>query len=210
MVSKTRDRLIEVARQLFVRKGVDNTTMLDIATASDRGRRTLYTYFRNKREIHQAVIEKEGEQAVATEREIERSDRPASEKLREILMARYRAMRCETNPRSYDARQLMVLLEGKRGGKIRRIASIKEYEIFRSVLDQGVASGEFCPEIASKIGSVVVLMLLGLDSASSERLQDIVGVTRDEAYAQAVDCIVHSISTGSVSDSATSIENHTI
>ena len=68
MVSKTRDRLIEVARQLFARKGVENTTMLDIAAASDRGRRTLYTYFRNKREIHQAVIEREGEQAVARER----------------------------------------------------------------------------------------------------------------------------------------------
>ncbi len=41
MVSKTRERLIEVARQLFVRKGVENTTMLDIANASDKGRRTL-------------------------------------------------------------------------------------------------------------------------------------------------------------------------
>ena len=40
MVSKTRDRLIEVARQLFARKGVENTTMLDIAAASDRGRST--------------------------------------------------------------------------------------------------------------------------------------------------------------------------
>ena len=59
MVSKTRERLIEVARQLFVRKGVENTTMLDIANASDKGRRTIYTYFKNKREIHQAVIERE-------------------------------------------------------------------------------------------------------------------------------------------------------
>ena len=46
MVSKTRERLIEVARQLFARKGVENTTMLDIANASDKGRRTIYTYFK--------------------------------------------------------------------------------------------------------------------------------------------------------------------
>ena len=88
MVSKTRDRLIEVARQLFARKGVENTTMLDIAAASDRGRRTLYTYFRNKREIHQAVIEREGEQAVARERAVQLSDLTAREKLRSILFAR--------------------------------------------------------------------------------------------------------------------------
>ena len=55
MALKTRDKLIEVARQLFAHKGVENTTMLDIANASEKGRRTIYTYFKNKREIHQAV-----------------------------------------------------------------------------------------------------------------------------------------------------------
>ena len=56
MVKKTRDRFIEVARSLFARKGVENTTMNDIATASDKGRRTIYTYFKSKREIFNAVI----------------------------------------------------------------------------------------------------------------------------------------------------------
>ena len=46
MVSKTRDILIEVARQLFARKGIENTTMNDIAEASDKGRRTIYTYLK--------------------------------------------------------------------------------------------------------------------------------------------------------------------
>ncbi|MCI6877121.1 MAG: TetR family transcriptional regulator, partial [Parabacteroides sp.] len=41
-VSKTRERLVEVARQLFARSGVENTTMNDIAQASSKGRRTLY------------------------------------------------------------------------------------------------------------------------------------------------------------------------
>ena len=45
MVLKTRERLIEVARQLFTNKGIENTTMNDIANASDKGRRTIYTYF---------------------------------------------------------------------------------------------------------------------------------------------------------------------
>lgn len=46
MVTKTRDKLIEVARQLFAHKGIENTTMNDIASASEKGRRTIYTYFK--------------------------------------------------------------------------------------------------------------------------------------------------------------------
>lgn len=46
MAIKTREKLIEVARQLFARKGIENTTMNDIANASEKGRRTIYTYSR--------------------------------------------------------------------------------------------------------------------------------------------------------------------
>ena len=56
---KTRDMLMEKARQLFAKHGFENTTMNDIAEASQRGRRTLYTYFRNKKEIYDAVIASE-------------------------------------------------------------------------------------------------------------------------------------------------------
>ena len=58
-VSKTRAKLVDVARQLFAKNGVDNTTMNDIAVASTRGRRTLYTYFKSKEEIYIAVVESE-------------------------------------------------------------------------------------------------------------------------------------------------------
>jgi len=51
--------LIEVARQLFAEKGKKEITMNDIAEASKKGRRTLYTYFNNKEEIYKAVIDKE-------------------------------------------------------------------------------------------------------------------------------------------------------
>lgn len=45
-VLKTRAKLVDVARQLFAKKGVEATTMNDIALASKKGRRTLYTYFK--------------------------------------------------------------------------------------------------------------------------------------------------------------------
>ena len=58
-VSKTRTKLVDVARQLFAKKGVEDTTMNDIAVASKKGRRTLYTYFKSKEQIYMAVVESE-------------------------------------------------------------------------------------------------------------------------------------------------------
>ena len=55
-VSKTRAKLVDVARQLFAKNGVDDTTMNDIAVASKKGRRTLYTYFKSKEDIYMAVV----------------------------------------------------------------------------------------------------------------------------------------------------------
>ena len=60
-VQKTRAKLVDVARQLFAKKGVEETTMNDIAIASKKGRRTLYTYFKSKEQIYMAVVESEVE-----------------------------------------------------------------------------------------------------------------------------------------------------
>ena len=59
MVNKTRNKLLEVARHIFAKNGLENTTMNDIAVASGKGRRTLYTYFKSKEDIYFAVIEEE-------------------------------------------------------------------------------------------------------------------------------------------------------
>ena len=40
-VSKTKAKLVDVARQLFAKMGVENTTMNDIALASKKGERSI-------------------------------------------------------------------------------------------------------------------------------------------------------------------------
>lgn len=84
-ISKTKKNLIDVARQLFAKKGVEHTTMNDIAEASHRGRRTLYTYFSSKQDIYKAVIESELEVLYSRLDEVSRRILPADDKL--ILMA---------------------------------------------------------------------------------------------------------------------------
>ena len=80
-ITKTRQKLLEVARELFAHKGLEATTMNDIAAASGRGRRTLYTYFRNKEEIYYAVIEEELERLSEKMDEVASMDVEPEEKI---------------------------------------------------------------------------------------------------------------------------------
>lgn len=92
-ISKTRNNLIDVARQLFAKKGVENTTMNDIAEASKRGRRTLYTYFSSKDDIYKAVIESELDVLYGKLEEVVRRNLPADEKLILLTFTRLSAIK---------------------------------------------------------------------------------------------------------------------
>ena len=48
--------VVETARNLFAARGVENTTMEDIARAADYTRRTLYAYFKSRDEISLMVF----------------------------------------------------------------------------------------------------------------------------------------------------------
>ena len=190
MVSKTRERLIEVARQLFARKGVENTTMLDIANASDKGRRTIYTYFKNKREIHQAVIERESDQAVAREREILNGAHTAREKLEMILRTRFETLLCPASQKHTDSLPLLNLLEGSRVGKIRRLTALKEIQILTDIVEEGVRNGEFIPERAAHVVPLVVMMMMGVDNTAATTEIGVLGVSREETFEHAVKFIL--------------------
>ena len=87
-ISKTQDMLVSVARELFAENGFHNTTMNDIANASQKGRRTLYTYFKNKDEIYAAVIEKELSRAIEKLKAVVERDVNPERKLIEYIFTR--------------------------------------------------------------------------------------------------------------------------
>lgn len=87
-MSKTRILLVDVARQLFAKNGVDATTMNDIALASKKGRRTLYTYFKSKEDIYWAVIESELERLSQEMRKVAVKKISPDEKILELIYTR--------------------------------------------------------------------------------------------------------------------------
>ena len=84
-VSKTRAKLVDVARQLFAKRGVDDTTMNDIAVASKKGRRTLYTYFKSKEDIYMAVVESELEMLSDAMEQVAKKDITPDEKILKLI-----------------------------------------------------------------------------------------------------------------------------
>ena len=92
-VSKTKAKLVDVARQLFAKMGVENTTMNDIALASKKGRRTLYTYFKSKDEIYLAVVESELDILSDMMKRVAEKNISPDEKLLEMIYTRLDAVK---------------------------------------------------------------------------------------------------------------------
>lgn len=160
MVSKTREKLIDVARQLFAKYGIENTTMNDIANASDKGRRTIYTYFKNKRDIYNAVIERESEHLVTDLRAIAVSSLPPAEKLAAFLKRRFEIISDSVDRQ--ESLKSFFTFEYKRMGRIRRLASAKVNEILSLIIAEGVADGSFDETQTQRLTPVISTILHGV------------------------------------------------
>ncbi len=168
---KTRERLIDVARQLFNKKGIEKTTMNDIASASDKGRRTIYTYFKNKREIYNAVIERESELLVGALREIAQSPLPPVEKLEKFLSKRFEIIRDTVN--NYTRFRSLISFDSKRMQRVQHIASVKINEMLTQMLAQGVNEGTFDPAQVKRMNSMLQATIMGVDACYIQGLQNV-------------------------------------
>lgn len=160
MVSKTREKFIEVARQLFARKGVENTTMNDIASASSKGRRTIYTYFKSKTEIFNAVIETETDKILSRLRIILAKPIPADEKLREYVSERFDAMK-DIVGRNGSLRA-GFFRDVRKVERAQRMISAKEVALLREILEEGVAQDIFKISDVKKEAIIIIHSIQGL------------------------------------------------
>lgn len=161
MSNNTRSELIEVARQLFASKGYDNTTMNEIALQSDKGRRTLYTYFKSKTDVFMAVVDTETSRIIEKIEEILPLDIPADEKLKRYILCRLEQVK-DTVVRNGSLkadffRDIMKLEHA------RRRLDVRELSILRSILQQGINEGTFDIDNASVVAVTIHYALRGLD-----------------------------------------------
>ena len=160
-VSKTRTRLVDVARGLFAKQGLENTTMNDIAVASGKGRRTLYTYFKNKEDIYFAVIETELEHLSAQLSEVANKRMDLEEKLVEIIYVHLHSIKevvlRNGNLRAEFFRNIWMV------EKVRKKFDEDEIELFRKVYADGKADGEFDIEDVDLVADITHYCIKGLE-----------------------------------------------
>lgn len=169
-VLKTRAKLVDVARQLFAKKGVEATTMNDIAVASKKGRRTLYTYFKSKDQIYMAVVESELKMLSDTMDKVAKKPTVADEKILELItthldiikMAVYRngtlradffrdIWRVEAMRKHFDNNEIKLFREVLREGKEQGLFDIDNVEITADILHYCIKGIEV-PYIRGQIG----------------------------------------------------------
>ena len=140
-VQKTRAKLVDVARQLFAKNGVENTTMNDIALASKKGRRTLYTYFKSKEDIYMAVVESELDMLSDMMKRVAEKNISPDEKMIEMIYTRLDAVK-EVVFRNGTLRA-NFFRDIWRVEKVRKRFDAKEILLFKDVLREGVEKGVF-------------------------------------------------------------------
>ena len=160
-VSKTRAKLVDIARQLFARNGVNETTMNDIAVASQKGRRTLYTYFKSKEEIYMAVVESELEMLS------EALEKVASEKIAPDLKI---LKMIETH---LDTIKLIVRRNGTlrasffrdiwRVERVRRKFNLNEINLFKQILIEGKEQGLFNVDNVDILANILHYCIKGIE-----------------------------------------------
>jgi len=140
-ISKTRKLLVDVARQLFAKNGFESTTMNDIALSSGKGRRTLYTYFKNKEEIYYAVIQNELELLYERMEEVARKNIPPEEKMVQLIFTHLdvvkEAVYRNGNLRAEFFRNVWKV------ESVRKTFDKNEINLFRRIMNEGNDKGVF-------------------------------------------------------------------
>ncbi len=152
-------RRIEILRratEVFQRKGVQQTSMADIAQAVGVKREAIYYYFRNRREILLEIILPQSRTLHMNMQNILRSNRPSVEKLQAAI---------ENHLQQYDPRYLEMTValredhffkEDRRLSELRRVW--KNYTRgWEDLIREGQKNGELRAGIDPKVAAFGIL-----------------------------------------------------
>jgi AcrR family transcriptional regulator len=161
-VSKTRVLMVDVARRLFAQYGKENVTMNDIAVASGKGRRTLYTYFGSKDEVYLAVIENELDLMVERLQGVLRMPLSPEKKLEEYVFVHFEAVKeAITRNGSLRADFFRNIYEVE---KARRPIDIKEIPMIREIMEEGAVKGVFRLQSTQWAAMMFLYALKGMET----------------------------------------------
>ncbi len=160
-ISKTKQQLIDVARELFGTTGKQNVTMHEIAEASNKGRRTLYTYFRNKDEVYRAVVDNELRIVIEALKANVKQNTDSYSKLKGHIITHLDSIKQSvTRNGTLRADFFKDIYEVERS---RRKMDVIELGLIKDILTEGIDKGEFKHMDVEVISVIILYALKGLE-----------------------------------------------
>lgn len=159
-----RNQLLDTARRLFAAKGVENTTIKDIADEAGVAQGLLYHYFRGKDDLFWAIIGRDNPFPMMSEVFLHAGDRPASDVLAEAGMRIYALLAERSETFRIVARELTTRTEIQQGFMVARSLALG---VITSYLETRIAAGELRPhnpDVMARMlmGSIAAGYLLGM------------------------------------------------
>lgn len=143
-ILSSKDSILLHALSLFTRLGFSKTTMNDIANASNRGRRTIYTYFKNKEEIFLAIVDRELTKLIDPLALKVEKEKKADQQLKVYLEGKIHSFL-----QLVEENKILQMAYNQRYGHIsliRKKISEREQRILKNILQTGIEQGLFKPQ----------------------------------------------------------------
>ena len=161
--TRTRLKIIEVAKELFATHNFFKTTMDTIAKSAQMSRRTLYMHFQSKDDILHYVIEDEAKRIIESMERIQSSTMAPDRKLRLHILTRFNAIDNLIRRNRYiryDFIYNQLQLEQRR-----KAIDTAEYQILLDIIKQGKETGVFYCSNSEDFARTILRMLKSLEQA---------------------------------------------
>lgn len=158
---EVRAQIVRIARKIFTRYGFKKTTMEEIATASRKGKSSIYYYFESKEDIFRAVVENEADELKERLDNTIQTDAPPLDKLTTYILFRLHHVRTMKN--FYAALNEDSLSNMEFILDIRKKFDRDEQEMVKNILEEGMHDKTFQIN-SSEIGAIAIAtMMKGLE-----------------------------------------------
>ncbi|MBN1843011.1 MAG: TetR/AcrR family transcriptional regulator [Deltaproteobacteria bacterium] len=135
------ESILDTAKKMFGRYGLQKTTLDEIARMARVAKATIYNYFGSKDQVYLEVLRREIDDVIKKESaSVDKVVSPA-DKLRTLARAKFRHMKEAINILNLDREGIDRLLP--KTAAIRDSLFEREVEIIHSILNRGVKEGVF-------------------------------------------------------------------
>lgn len=160
-VRNSKETILNQAIIIFGKLGFHKTTMADIADASQKGRRTIYTYFKNKEDVYEAVVEREIDKILnSLKTEMDGAGR-ADEKFSRYVNLRIRSILQLTQ--KYDALKVAFLNNYRWVEKIREKLDLEEKVILTLLFQNATKFNSLFTDNVDTTVKNITLVIKGIE-----------------------------------------------